>query len=700
MSFEEIQKNSGILLDSLGLHIIIKWGNKIMRVNISQLISADLDAVDELMKRYNQWLGFLPMEAIRDYLEKGTVLGAKSDDGQLVGYLLYAAYPSYFRITHLCVLEEYRGQGVAKRLINGLKELGKTQKVIKLHCRRDFPANGLWPRLGFVAYGNKPSRSPECFLTIWHLILAPDDQLELFQAKTSDENLDIVIDAQIFFDFDEPDSDKTAPSKALLSDFLVDSINLYITDELLNEIHRQYDSQQHDKSLDKYYRSLSLKYEPRLYDGFLESLKGLLPTRTASQASDVRHLAKTAASTVKTFVTRDHALLAKAEEIAELTGIEVVSPVDLIIRLHELSERQSYAPDRVAGLALRWARLKSDDLATFPFDLFLEQRETRGKFREKLESLIAQPNRYECELLWSSDEVIAIRVLDSGSNKMLTSPLARVARCADPSLFGRFLIADSVSKAVEKDLDMVKFEDSALTPRLIPNLLEMGFIKCNDSFVRFCFSCCLDRQEALSMISELCTESTSDYQNMSDLVLEQCCSPLDLESTNQKYFLIPIRSTYSTSLIDRREASKRLFIDKPDVLLRWDKVYYRTATHYKMLTAPGRILWYVSTPDKRIIAVSSLDEVVIDTAKELFRKFKKFGILEWQDLYKMCSGNLSKELMALKFSHTYPFPEPVSLEVMRTIFKENEVGLSLQGPLKLPPKVFHELFQRGYLNQS
>ena len=73
-----------------------------MKINISQLTAADLDAVDELMKNYNQWLGFLPGEALRDYLEKGTVLGAKNDNGQLVGYLLYAAYPSYFRITHLC----------------------------------------------------------------------------------------------------------------------------------------------------------------------------------------------------------------------------------------------------------------------------------------------------------------------------------------------------------------------------------------------------------------------------------------------------------------------------------------------------------------------------------------------------------------------------------------------------------------------
>ena len=158
-----------------------------MKIDVSRLNSDDLGAVDELMKRYSQWLGFLPRKALQNYLEKGTVLGAKTDDGQLVGYLLYADRYDYFRITHLCVLEEYQRQGIAKRLVNDLKRIADTQKVIKLNCRRDFPAHDLWQKLGFVALGEKPGKSKEGrLLTIWHCTLASDDQLQLFQAKSSD----------------------------------------------------------------------------------------------------------------------------------------------------------------------------------------------------------------------------------------------------------------------------------------------------------------------------------------------------------------------------------------------------------------------------------------------------------------------------------------------------------------------------------
>ena len=676
-----------------------------MQTTIEQLTVADLEAVDELMKQHSRTLGFLPREALQSYLKKGSVLGAKTNVDQLVGYLLYGAYINYFRITHLCVSEEYRGQGIAKGLVNHLKESANTQKIIRLTCRRDFPADSLWPKLGFVALGEKPSRSKEeRSLTTWQLTLSLDDQLELFQVETSDERLDVVIDAQIFFDFDELDSDKTMPSRALLADFLVDSLNLCITDELLNEINRQKDSKKREKYRNRFDMYPKVKPEPHLVEEFDKRLRKILPSCSESQESDIRQLAKAAASPVQTFVTRDGGLLKKSKDIADLTGLEMVSPIELIIQHHEFSARQSYAPDRIAGLNLRWNRLTSNDLTDFPFDLFLKHQETKGKFRVKLESLIAQPYYSECELLRSGDDIIALRVIESGFNKILTVPLARVKYCAnqsptDRALFGRFLIADTISKAVEKNLDMVKFEIPFLTPSLVPYLLEMGFVECNNSFVRFCFSRCLSRAEVLSEISELCPESTSKYQDMSDIELEQRCSPLVLGSTDQNCFLVPIIPVYAMGLIDKYQSAEDLFGGDPNVLLRWSNVYYRKKSHHKMLKAPGRILWYASRRKKQIIGVSHLDEVIIDTTKELFRKFRKFGVLKWRDLCEMCEHDPAKELMVLKFSNTFLFQKAIPLDDVRTVFSKKGVGLSLQGPSKVPPEIFYELFQKGYLNQ-
>ena len=71
---------------------------------------------------------------------------------------------------------------------------------------------------------------------------------------------------------------------------------------------------------------------------------------------------------------------------------------------------------------------------------------------------------------------------------------------------------------------------------------------------------------------------------------------------------------------------------------------------------------------------------MVDKPKRLFAKFKKYGILEWRDLYKMCGSDPEKEIMALSFPHTFPFRKPVSLQALRAVYQEEGVGLGLQSP--------------------
>ena len=134
-----------------------------MAIVISTLTPADADAVDELMKDNNQTLGFLPRQAIDSFLrDDGTehVLGAKIPDGQLVGYMIYAAYPDRFRIAHLCVSTDFRGHGIARRFIETLKQNATTQKDMRLHCRRDYPANAMWPKNSASSLSAKSPEDP------------------------------------------------------------------------------------------------------------------------------------------------------------------------------------------------------------------------------------------------------------------------------------------------------------------------------------------------------------------------------------------------------------------------------------------------------------------------------------------------------------------------------------------------------------
>ncbi len=669
-------------------------------IKISKLTIADLDAVDELMKPNTRTIGFLPREVLRDHLNKGWVLGASTQDGRLIGYLLYASYPDRFRVVQLCVSREFRNKGVARQLIEGLKMSATTQKVMRLRCRRDFPANSLWPKFGFVPRGESPGRSKEGhLLTLWRLVLARDDQFALFRANVSDTILDVVIDAQIFFDFDRQESEITRPSRALVSDLFVDSVNLWFTDELFTEIDHHNSPDVRKASRERAGQFMEAKYDPISFELFVESLKEILPSGNRNQQSDINHLAKVAASEVNVFVTRDQRLLKKAGEIEHLINLQVLSPTELILQLNELTDTQAYEPDRVSGLELQWRRLKSDELSDFPFSQFLDGKEALGRLRTMVESLLVDPNLHELEVLWSGDEPIALRCLTYRTTNTLTISLGRVANAHKGSLVRRFLISDAIHRAMQRNLEMVKIEASSLPANLIQGLSEMGFTSCGNHFIRFCFAGYRGRKGTLHKIARLAPQALGNYRDMSLVQLERACSPLS-SNPEQNHFLISIRPGYALNLIDRKRSSADMFGGNSNVLLLWNKVYYRSADRQNMLRPPGRILWYVSNNPKAIVAISHLDEVVIGTPKELFRKFRKYGTFEWSDVYEMCGGDITKSLMVLRFSHTFSFPRDVPIHEIREVCAEDEVGFSLQGPSGIPFDTFNKLFQLGYQEQS
>ncbi|MGQ4809987.1 hypothetical protein NKDENANG_03430 [Candidatus Entotheonellaceae bacterium PAL068K] len=553
----------------------------------------------------------------------------------------------------------------------------------------------MWPKLGFVPIGEKPGRSAAgSELTTWCYTLAADDQLTLFQAKILDEALDIAIDTQIFIALGEPNSD--IESEALFSDFMANSLNVWITNEILVEIDRNRDKHERKMSLQKTYDFLMIEHDQKRVDYFETVLKEILPSETTSQQSDIRHLAKTAASDVNIFVTKDKGLLKKSDTIYNQINLQIVSPVELIVDQHELLDDQAYDPTYISGRGLKWRRLKSEDLTSFPFVSFLIQREKKSKFNQILNLFLANPQRYESEILIHENKVIAIRVQESNDNILAVHFVRLASPLHNRLLFERFLVFNTIFTAVKRNLDMVKIEASSLAAELIPHLKDTGFVKCDGVHIRFCFAKYLDYEQTLSAITKLYPKATSDYQNMPEMDLQRCCSPLSLDGANTNFFLVPIKPGYAISLVDTDQSAQDLFGGNNDRLLRWDNVYYRGKNHHKILKAPARILWYVTGDKKEVVAVSHLDDVVIDTPKALYKKYKKLGILEWKDLYEICDGDDSREIMALKFSHTFPFRHSVSLNELRAIYEEYDRSPSLQSPSKVPKEIVQKIFQRGY----
>ena len=671
-----------------------------MKILLDTLSVDDLPSVDALMKKNSATLGFLPYAALQDYQQRGGLIGAKTSDGQLIGYLLYFAHPTYFRIAHLCVSENYRGKKIARNLLHTLRVRATTQRIIKLWCRRDYPANEMWPTLDFIPVNEKPGRSLSGHpLTLWYLTLAPGPQLDLFQALTLNDNLDVVIDAQVFFDFAEPSSDKALPSQSLLSDFLADSLNLWITDELFVEINRHRESNQRDASRQQAHAFPKIAYDPAVVDHYETLLRGHLPANTKSQQSDIRHLAKTTASNSDTFVTRDNRLLKRAELIYDLTGVRVVSPTSLIVSLYEISNDRQSSYERISGTDLTWRPLALQDLASFPVASFLEPTQRHGPFTERLNAFLARPDQYECTLLQWKNNVVAFRIRAVDQTDGITFPLIGIARGPAQAPIGRFVMYGAIVRAIATGTHFVKVESVMGHQRLVPDLLDMGFLKHDNSFVRFALPYTLEREQTLRRISLKAPYLRQRMAAMSSIELERWCSPLSLTGARQ-CFMIPIRPGYAMSLFDARLAGEDLFGGKTNVLIQWNNVYYRKATHSKMIQAPGRVFWYVSRPQSSIVAVSHLDEVRIDSPKELFRTFEELGALDWKAIFDMCGGDVTMNIMAIRFSNSFLFQSPVSLSKVKALYAESGDALVVQAPSKVPQAVSRKLFELGYGVQS
>ena len=673
-------------------------------MRITTLTPHHIEDVDSLMKSNSATLGFLPREAIKSYLDKNNVIGAFDQRNQLVGYLLYGANRDYFRITHLCVAQTSRKQGIAARLLEDLKSRATSQHMITLNCRRDFPANRFWPKLGFIPLGEKPSRSGEGrVLTRWCLALGLNVQRSLFEAESSTATIDVAIDAQIFFDLVGDYPDRSNESLTLNLDSMADLVNLRVTDEIFVEINRNPDPSSRESNREQANNFHQVRHDIDLFQFYQASLKTILPGNSGRALSDISHLAKTAASETKYFVTRDRALLNRKFDISNLTEVKVLSPTELILQVHELIETTEYTPVGVLGLTLQKRRLRSADIQALPIESLLTPQEGKGEFRGKLDYYLAKPNQFRCDIFEAAREIVAIRIHEKTGNTAIRIHLARACASKNRQLLEPHLIADIIREAVNSRTTMVEFRDSHTFSRLRPTLLRMGFIQPNKNFVRFCFANYLSRESALEKIAEIDADAIPFYMGMSENEIERHLSPLAILS-HTNYFLVPIRPKFAISLVDWQQSANTLFGGRENVLLRWDHVYYRSNTKHRMLRPPGRILWYVSAipsrrttgTDRNVIAISHLDSVQSGYPKQLFKQFRRKGAFDWKQVNETCKGDPNIKIMAIEFSHTFPFKKPITLNYLRQIYNASGSKLVLQSPSKIPEPVFERLYRFGF----
>ncbi len=679
--------------------------------------SLHLPAVKALWSANRATLGFFPEGAFDDYAARKQILIILGTDGNCIGYLLYRISRMRIVIVHLCVAPSFRGIGVARALVDSLKSLTHQLIGIGLYCRRDYGANSIWPRLGFIATNDKIGRGKlGNYLTYWWFDHGHPSLRTLIQDFSIQQKLAVAIDANVFFSLKGEESSESLECKALEAGWIQESVSLCLTSEIFNEIDRNPDHKERQRR-----RSHAKKFTIILGKDFQSieaQLHHLFPVVTRPSAeSDLRQLAHTISGGLSFFITMDGKLLEMSSQLYDHFGVSVMRPCDLITHLDEITRRADYQPVRMAASQISIKLVKtSDDPGLIIFQRSMEA-ERKGVFLRRLRGCLANPQNNTTFTIESAKcGSLSLIAVHRESEQELTVPLFRVAQGTLASTVARYLILKLILDAATENRKRLIVDDPYISPEIITGLEENGFFGADGRWMKIS----LVSVQTLAQLADELTERAAKFWQEGHLLglstllkqaslandnhlmlrIERSLWPTKITDLGIPAFIVPIRPNWALHLFDEKFARQTIFGAKPELILNGENVYYRSKNP-TVLEAPGRVLWYTSSDPKffgsgHIRACSYLDEVVIDTPKTLFKRFHRLGVYKWSNLLEIANGNAEAKIMAFLFSGTELFPNPIPWKLVQRILEEERGrGSQIQSPVRVSSKVFERMYRCG-----
>lgn len=677
--------------------------------------STHVETVMALHRVNSRNLGMFPKGAFLERAAAQQILIAVSTDGECVGYLLYRIARERAAIVHLCVRANFRGKGVARSLVDQLKILSKHLRGIGLYCRRDYEANVAWPKFGFAVVAAKRGRGNDgAELEYWWL---DHNHPDLFSPEVpvagGEPRLRVVIDANVFYDLHQRDTSESDDSKALLADWLQESIELCLTSEIFNEIRRAPLEDQRQKSRALVSRHRVLRTEDSKVQQLIVELESAFPGDACLRDdSDLRQIAHSIAADVPFFVTRDSKLAERCESFFDRYGIRVLHPTDLINELDSLRREVEYRPSRLEGSRLTVNLLRAEQV-DMTVEAFLRPGEKAGEFEKTIRHFLAKPNQNECKLALTGEKrPIVLLIKSCSGNSTLNIELFRLADHSLAPTVGRHLLRTLVEEAAHS-FPLLTVLDSNLADEVKPLLAELGFIPSSNNLWKISLAHLAGAQDLKSKINQfelpgniLATISAAldaylrEPSPLAAMGIERALWPAKLSDAPLDSFIIPIQAQWAQHFFDSELGSELLFGLKDELHLGIEGAYYCSKRNTQ-LQHPCRVLWYVSKgPEGRgsmtVKACSRIEEVFIGKPKELFKKFSRLGVYQWRDVLAAANGNINEHLLAFRFAMTERFVNPISLDQLERL------GISppIMSPRRVSPEQFAEIYRLGKLAQS
>lgn len=694
-----------------------------MEIFILDAKSKFLEQVIKLADNNSTTLGFLPHSVFRQNANDAKIIVATEGE-VLCGYLLFNYNTKYHLayIMHLCVDANYRGKGITKCLTSKLESVVKNKVGgIRVKCRKDYEANKIWPRLGFIYIQTVPGRSKQgSQLDVWRKDLP---FLTLFSTTQLKEEpiLNVCLDLNILSDYLKPvSSSSTRSAHALMDDSLIDITRLFITPELYKELDRDSDRERIDKIMERAQDFERIDTENINYENKRHDLQDLFDDSIQDQ-SDLSHIAWCAAANINFFITNDVKLAKKNEIIYKRTGIHVIRPLEFLIHLKSILRAAEYEPQQFSGSDITIRNFAQRDFTLI--EPFINNFERSGKrhFNNQLESLLVRSDEIRTQIIEKNHEFLGLISWEEIQNTKFIIHMIKLLDINHSETIAFGIINWLIQQSLNKNTPCVEISDDDLSSLIIGVCLAFGFYHCDGKLIKLTRRGVYQINEVRDEIEKYEKDKTltanfrktltnnldranSSQDNNILLQIEKNLWPLKLKQINIPAYVVSIKPQYARELFDYKISPLNLdlFRSKSRLLFNIENSYYRSSRG-RILQAPARILWYVSKGREAyqntmaIRAASYLDEIHIDKPGELYKRFQHLGIYTWRDVLAKAHYDKSKRIMAFIFSRTEVFDYPIGREDLNNLWlKVKNCKFNVEAPIRIADNLFWSIYKKGF----
>ncbi|NIY68315.1 GNAT family N-acetyltransferase [Streptomyces malaysiensis] len=677
-------------------------------VPVSETQDDLIEAAVALGNRYKKRLGMMPPSAYRKMAGDGGLL-VGVDGAGVVGYALFhlPKRSPHIGLAHLCVAAEHRGKGVARLLVDAIKEQYPQRLGIKAKCRRDYGLSGMWTGLGFVPRGEARGRGRDGeTLDGWWLDLGHPD---LFTEVESEALLVVTLDHGVFSDLGGEAATRGAEeSQTLEAGWLSDLVELAFTPQLLRAVRDIPDTKERKRQRAALHGLRQLTLDGDAVNAQVVELLRVAKAHLSDPVEDsvlttpLRYVAETSSAGLQVLATRDPLLLRLADVAWDVARVRVVSPSAVALHVDELRQAQVYRPADLMGTELRSAEVTPGSERELVAFFHQGGSDSGSAFAERLRVLGADAVVWRRELLRDGQgQPIALYVwgLDG---RTLTVPVLRTATHALEETLARQLLFSLKGHGRECGAQIVLITDANPSAATRAAAGDDGFFEHERGLAALLVDVIGAAAEvgsaARAAVAELGVEVAALHPGMPPEVasaVERAWWPAKVMDSLTPSFLVPIEPRWSTDLFN----VPAMLLPRSDTLgISREHVYYRSSGH-RNESVPARLLWYVSKgmpgqEGQMVIGSSRLDDVVIDTPDVLFSKFEHLGVYGRAEV--RATADASGRAMALRFSDTEIFPRRVGLPRLHALADGLGLRLSLMSLSKISNKLFQAVYEEGH----